>query len=85
MSADIIKESEFRQWLIDLKGRIRQSQLRAAVKVNSELLQLYWDLGQDIVVRQIDAVWGSGFYSRLSKELKREFPDTQGFSVTSLI
>lgn len=84
MSADIIKESEFRQWLIDLKGRIRQSQLRAAVKVNSELLRLYWDLGQDIVVRQMDAVWGSGFYSRLSKELKREFPDMQGFSVTNL-
>lgn len=84
MSADIIKDSEFKQWLVDLKGRIRQSQLRAAVKVNSELLRLYWDLGRDIVVRQMDATWGSNFYSRLSKELKKEFPDMQGFSVTNL-
>lgn len=84
MSTDIIKDSEFKQWLVDLKGRIRQSQLRAAVKVNSELLQLYWDLGRDIVVRQMDATWGSNFYSRLSKELKKEFPDMQGFSVTNL-
>ncbi len=84
MSTDIIRDSEFKQWLVDLKGRIRQSQLRAAVKVNSELLRLYWDLGQDIVVRQMDAVWGSGFYTRLSKELKKEFPDMQGFSVTNL-
>ena len=84
MSADIIKDSEFKQWLVDLKGRIRQSQLRAAVKVNSELLRLYWDLGRDIVVRQMDAAWGSNFYSRLSKELKKEFPDMQGFSVTNL-
>ncbi len=84
MSTDIIKDSEFRQWLVELKGRIRQSQLKAAIKVNSELLRLYWDLGQDIVVRQMDALWGSGFYARLSKELKKEFPDMQGFSVTNL-
>lgn len=84
MSADIIKDSEFKQWLVDLKGRIRQSQLRAAVKVNSELLRLYWDLGRDIVVRQMDAAWGSGFFEKLSKELMKEFPDMKGFSVTNL-
>ncbi|GHV39439.1 hypothetical protein FACS1894179_04340 [Bacteroidia bacterium] len=84
MGADIIKDSEFREWLIDLKGRIRQSQLKAAIKVNSELLRLYWDLGHDIVVRQMDAVWGSGFFEKLSKELMKEFPEMKGFSVTNL-
>lgn len=84
MSADIMKDPDFRQWLTDLKGKIKQSQLRAAIKVNSELLHLYWDLGRDIVVRQMDAAWGSGFYKKLSKELKKEFPDMQGFSATSL-
>jgi predicted nuclease of restriction endonuclease-like (RecB) superfamily len=52
--------------------------------VNDEMLRLYWDLGHDIVVRQMDAVWGSGFYKNLSKELKAEFPNMQGFSVTNL-
>lgn len=84
MDNDLIKDSQFKQWLTDLKIRIRQSQLKAAVKVNAELLHLYWDLGRDIVVRQMDAVWGSGFYSQLSKELKAEFPDMQGFSITNL-
>ena len=84
MSTDIIRDSEFKQWLIDLKRKIKQNQLRAAIKVNSELLHLYWVLGQDIVVRQMDAAWGSGFYSHLSKELKKEFPDMQGFSATNL-
>lgn len=37
MSNDLIKDSEFKQWLVDLKVRIRQSQLKAAIKVNSEL------------------------------------------------
>jgi site-specific DNA-cytosine methylase len=52
--------------------------------VNDEMLRLYWDLGHDIVVRQMDAVWGSGFYKNLSKELRAEFPNMQGFSVTNL-
>lgn len=84
MKADALKDSEFRQWIVDLKGRIRQSQLKAAVKVNSELLHLYWDLGRDIVVRQMDAIWGSGFYEQLSKELKKEFPEMKGFSKSNL-
>ncbi len=75
MSTDLSKDSEFKQWLVDLKVRIRRSQARAAIKVNIELLCLYWDLGHDIVARQMDATWGSGFYNNLSKELKSEFPD----------
>ncbi len=84
MSIDIIRNPEFRQWLADLKIRIRQSQIKAMIKVNDEMLRLYWDLGHDIVIRQMDAVWGSGFYKNLSKELKDEFPDMKGFSVTNL-
>jgi hypothetical protein len=49
------KDSNYKQWLLDLKSQIRQSQIKAAVKVNTELLRLYWDLGQDIVVRQMEA------------------------------
>lgn len=84
MSTDLIKDSEFKQWLGDLKARIQQSQLRASIKVNSELLHLYWDLGKDIVSRQMESFWGSGFFEKLSKELKKEFPDMQGFSERNL-
>lgn len=84
MSADLIKDPEFKQWLGDLKVRIRQSQLRASVKVNSELLHLYWDLGKDIVNRHMESSWGSGFFEKLSKELLKEFPDMKGFSKSNL-
>jgi len=76
--------SDYKQWLIDLKSRIRQSQIKAAVKVNTELLRLYWDLGQDIVARQMEAAWGSGFFEQLSKDLIKEFPDMKGFSTSNL-
>ncbi|MDR2423691.1 MAG: DUF1016 N-terminal domain-containing protein, partial [Prevotellaceae bacterium] len=75
---------EYKQWLTGLKNRVRQSQIKAAVKVNAELLRLYWDLGHDIVARQMEAEWGSGFFEKLSKDLRREFPDLKGFSVVNL-
>ena len=76
--------NEYRQWLIDLKRRIRQSQIKAAVRINNELLRLYWDLGHDIVVRQMEAAWGSRFFEKLSKDLMIEFPGLKGFSSTNL-
>ena len=82
---DIIKHNiEYKSWLTDLKMRIKQTQIKAAIKVNTELLHLYWDLGHDIVVRQMEADWGSGFFEQLSKDLKNEFPDLKGFSVVNL-
>ena len=79
-----MKNNEYKQWLTDLKSRIRQSQIKAAVKVNTELLCLYWDLGQDIVARQMETTWGSGFFEQLSSDLRSEFPDLKGFSVANL-
>jgi len=85
MSIDLVKkDQDFKQWLVNLKARIRQSQIKAMIKVNDEMLRLYWDLGHDIVVRQMDAAWGSGFFKQLSKELIDEFPNMQGFSATNL-
>ncbi|MCL2290726.1 MAG: PDDEXK nuclease domain-containing protein [Bacteroidetes bacterium] len=84
MNIEAIKDSEFKQWLIHLKARIRQSQIKAMIKVNDEMLRLYWELGRDIVIRQMDAVWGGNFFKELSKELMKEFPEMKGFSERNL-
>lgn len=76
--------SEYKEWFRELKQRIRQSQIRAAIRVNTTLLELYWDLGADIVSKQIESVWGSGIIKQLSDDLRMEFPDMQGFSTTNL-
>lgn len=81
---DVVGKSDFAQWVFELKSRIRKSQLKAAIHVNRELMILYWDLGHDICLRQLDAVWGDGFFEQLSRELKTEFPQIKGFSVTNL-
>ncbi|MGQ0710287.1 MAG: PDDEXK nuclease domain-containing protein [Rhodoferax sp.] len=75
---------EYRAWIGTLKTRFRQVQLKAAVAVNTELLQFYWDLGADIVARQAQHAWGSRFLERLSQDLMQEFPQTKGFSKRNL-
>ena len=71
-------------WLGELKTRFRQVQLKAAVAVNTAMLQFYWELGADMVVKQKQFAWGSGFVSQLSADLVREFPGARGFSKRNL-
>ena len=85
MSSDITTHTaEYRQWLGKLKTRFRQVQLKAAVTVNTAMLQFYWELGADMVDKQTQFAWGSGFVSQLSADLTREFQDAKGFSRRNL-
>lgn len=72
------------QWLSDLKIKLRQTQLKASLCVNSTMLNFYWELGSDIVEKQATFKWGEGLFLQLSKDLKNEFPDMNGFSVSNL-
>ncbi|CAM3425083.1 PDDEXK nuclease domain-containing protein [Nocardioides dubius] len=71
-------------WLVELKGQIRATRLRAALAVDAELLCLYWRIGRDILERQADQGWGAKVIDRLSRDLREEFPEMKGFSVRSL-
>ena len=75
MSKLIHINKEYAEWIKALSQRFRQSQIKAAVRVNSELLQFYWSLGKDIVERDMENKYGSGFFKNLSLDLKDEFPD----------
>jgi predicted nuclease of restriction endonuclease-like (RecB) superfamily len=84
MSEAVTVTTDYRAWLSDLKTRFRQVQLKAAVAVNTELLQFYWQLGADIINKQATPAWGSGFLTQLSADLMREFPEVKGFSKRNL-
>lgn len=75
---------EYKNWLIDLKLKIRSSQIKAAMSVNSALIVFYWDLGMQICDKEINAKWGLSFIDKLSKDLKEEFPGMGGFSSKNL-
>jgi predicted nuclease of restriction endonuclease-like (RecB) superfamily len=84
MKQALIQNKTYYSWLKELKHKVRLVQIKAAVKVNSELLQFYWELGQDIADKQRNAKWGDGFLKQLSIDLSSEFPDMKGFSLSNL-
>lgn len=71
-------------FLNDLKSKIRSSQIKAAVRVNSTLIELYWQIGNDIIGMQKNEGWGTQVIERLAKDLKNAFPGVQGFSRRNL-
>lgn len=75
-----IIDKDYLQWVKDLALRYRQSQIKAAVKVNAEAILFYWNLGRDIVDKQVDKKYGSAFFLTLSKDLRKEMPDVTGLS-----
>ena len=84
MSNELSLNHEYKHWLKNLKQKVLQSQLKAVVKVNSALLEFYWELGEEIVQRQAQARWGDGFLKQLSQDLMAEFPEMKGFSKRNL-
>ena len=77
-------DENYKNWLFDLKRTIQKCQIKAAISVNRELIQLYWELGKGIVKKQKTANWGSSFIDQLSKDLKTEFPEMSGFSTKNI-
>ena len=75
-----IQDKEYLEWIKDLGTRFRRSQIKAAVKVNEEMLRFYWELGHDIVERDAENHYGSRFFSILSHDLKEATSTTSGLS-----
>ena len=79
-----ILDKDYTEWIKQLGTRYRRSQIKAAIKVNEEMLRFYWELGRDIVMRNAENKYGSGFMKCLSRDLKAENPDATCFSPTNL-
>ncbi|MBW7869470.1 MAG: hypothetical protein H3C39_00240 [Flavobacteriia bacterium] len=77
-------DREYIDWIQELKQRIRSSQIKAGLAVNAEMISLYWSIGKDIAEKQNSFGWGSKIVEQMSKDLKRELPDTKGFSRSNL-
>ena len=75
-----ILDKDYLKWVKELCKRYRQSQIKAAVKVNHVVLQFYWDLGKDICYKEAENKYGSKFYATLSRDLRNEIPDAEGLS-----
>ena len=78
-------DRDYAKWISDLKKRYRATQIKAAVAVNSALIEFYWDLGRDISEKYVGTKhYGKEFFVNLSADLRREIPGTRGFSTQNL-
>lgn len=83
-SHDVKLDSEYAEWIAEVKHRYRSAQVKAAVKVNSEKLLFNWQMGRDLVQKKAEERWGAGVVEQVSLDLKREFPNEDGFSTSNL-
>ena len=73
--------SDYRALLAELKDKIRSARTKAALAINQEVIELYWQLGKQILERKS---WGSKLIDALSIDLQNAFPETSGFSLSNL-
>lgn len=77
-------EENFTNFVKEIKSKILSSQYEALKTVNKELINLYWEIGKNIVEKQEQYGWGKSVVQNLSHELQKEFVRMKGFSVQNL-
>jgi predicted nuclease of restriction endonuclease-like (RecB) superfamily len=79
-----LNKSEFVLWVNELKSKIHEAKRKVAFSITSQLLELYWEIGKDICVKQQTSNWGNSLIEQIASELKLEFPEMKGFSRRNL-
>lgn len=80
-----IDPTSYSEVLERLKKQIRSSRSRAVLRVNADLVALYWSMGREILVRQEREGWGTKVVARLSADLRSAFPEMRGLSRSNLM
>ncbi|MHA7278101.1 DUF1016 N-terminal domain-containing protein, partial [Arthrobacter sp. Hz1] len=82
--ADVVLPDGYSKTLDALRGRVRDARLRAQRTINTQLIELYWHIGNEILTQRDRQGWGTGVVRRLAEDLRTEFPDMTGLSYRNL-
>ena len=77
-------DTDYADWIAEVKHRYRLAQVKAAVRVNAEKLLFNWQLGRDLVQKKAEERWGAGVVEQVSLDLQSEFPESTNFSARNL-
>ena len=80
----VIVDPEYQNWVKTVGERFRSQQIKAAIHINSDRLEFYWQLGHDICEMHVEDRWGETVVDQLSADLKRTIPDGPSFSRRNL-
>ena len=68
----------------EIKELIHKKQYQVIKAINSETINLYWEIGEEIYRQQEENGWGKSIVQVLAKELQKEFPGAKGYSTANL-
>jgi len=74
----------YKQFLTSVKEQISSAQVKTVMAANSQMLWLYWQLGEYILKNQNAAGWGAKVIDKLSADISKAFPLLKGFSARNL-
>ena len=83
-SHDVTLDSEYAEWIAEVKHRYRSAQIKTSFKVNAEKLLWNWQMGRDLVQKKAEERWGAGIVEQVGLDLRREFPFSSNFSARNL-
>lgn len=77
-------DKDYISWLNEIKLRFRSAQSKAMVRVNRDMLELYWSIGRDLVEMKAEQKWGAGVVNQFSLDMRNAFPGETGFSISNV-
>lgn len=81
---EILDPNSYDKFIEHIKKDIQDSQLRAAISINKELIELYWRIGKMLSEKALLEAWGSKTIERIAKDLASSFPNVSAFSHRNL-
>lgn len=77
-------DNSYESFVEQLKQTIQTTRVAVTLQANSQLIMMYWQIGNMILEAQKNQGWGSRVIDRLSFDLRESFPDMKGFSASNL-
>lgn len=75
---------KYQTFVDEIKELIQKKQFQAIKLINTETINLYWEIGEEIYRQQEEKGWGKSIVQVLAKELQKTFPGSQGYSAANL-
>ncbi|ODS34934.1 MAG: hypothetical protein A7316_04695 [Candidatus Altiarchaeales archaeon WOR_SM1_86-2] len=75
---------EIEKQFVEVTELIRKARYNALKSVNTELVNLYWEVGEYISKKVESAEWGKGIVQTLAVYLKQNMPGLKGFSAQNM-
>ena len=81
---NLTDQTQYTDFVVSIKAKIRHAKSNVVLSVNRQLIDLYLEIGREIVTKQDVLGWGKSVVEKMAKDLQEEFGKRSGFSSQNL-